>query len=77
MTITPNLFEAQLKCPAKRWLQATGEPPTGNTFAEGVKSQTETCRAAETERPPALVAADVRRLKLSIPHSAFRIPRLK
>ncbi len=50
MTITPDLFEAHLKCPTKGWLRATGEPPSGNEYADWVKTQTETYRAAEAER---------------------------
>ena len=58
MKITPDLFEAFLKCPTKCWLRATGEPASGNTYAEWVKEQNETYRVAETERllaqtPPA------------------------
>ena len=54
MTITASLFEAFLKCPTKCWLRATNEPPTGNTYAEWVKIQNESCRVAETERLLAL-----------------------
>ncbi len=50
MTITPNLFEAFLKCPTKGWFRATGEPSSGNAYAEWVTAQTEAYRAAETER---------------------------
>jgi hypothetical protein len=49
MTITPSLFEAFLKCPTKCWLRATGEPPSGNTYAEWVEAQNESYRAAQTE----------------------------
>ena len=50
MTITPSLFEAFLKCPTKCWLRATNEPPSGNTYAERVKTQDEAYHAAETDR---------------------------
>ena len=50
MTITASLFEAFLKCPTKCWLRATNEPPTGNTYAEWVKTQNKSYRATETER---------------------------
>jgi predicted RecB family nuclease len=50
MKITPRLFEAHLKCPTKCWLRAAGEPPTGNTYAEWVQSQTESYHAAGTNR---------------------------
>lgn len=50
MKITPDLFHAYLKCPTKCWLRATGEPPAGNTYAEWVKSQTDSYCAVATER---------------------------
>ena len=50
MTITPFLFQAHLKCPTKCWLRATGEAPSGNTYAEWVKAQNESFRATQTER---------------------------
>jgi predicted RecB family nuclease len=50
MTITPFLFEAFLKCPTKCWFRATGEPPSGNTYAEWFRAQNESYRAAGTER---------------------------
>lgn len=50
MTITPHIFGAYLKCPMKCWLQATGEHPIGNTYAEWVQTQTESYRVAETKR---------------------------
>src|SRR6266404_9476590 len=45
MTVTPSLFEAFLKCPTKCWLRFTGEPPTGNTYAEWVQTEQELYRA--------------------------------
>src|SRR6478672_9086218 len=50
MKITPELFEAFLKCPTKCWLQAAGEPPGGNTYAEWFKTQNQSYRVVETER---------------------------
>ena len=44
MKITPDLFEAFLKCPTKSWLRTTNELPSGNTYAEWVKSQEESYR---------------------------------
>ena len=50
MKITPSLFEAFLKCPMKCWLRAGNQPPTGNVYAEWVKTQNESYRVAETNR---------------------------
>jgi len=50
MTVTSHLFEAYLKCPTKCWLRSTGEPPTSNTYAEWVQTQTESYRIAGSER---------------------------
>src|SRR5712664_3700880 len=50
MTINPSLFEAFLKCPMKCWLRAGNERPTGNVYAEWVKTQNESYRVAETNR---------------------------
>ncbi len=50
MTITPSLFAAFLKCPTQGWLRATGEAPSGNSYAEWVQSQNESFRATQTER---------------------------
>lgn len=58
MKITPDLFHAYLKCPTKCWLRATGEPPSGNTYAEWVKTQNELYRVAETERVIAGLPSD-------------------
>jgi hypothetical protein len=46
MTITPSLFDAFLKCLTKCWLRATGEPPSGNAYAEWVKTQNAACLRA-------------------------------
>ncbi len=45
MKITPDLFDAYLKCPTKCWLRATGEPTAGNAYADWVKTQNESYRA--------------------------------
>jgi len=50
MKITPDLFEAFLKCPTKCWLRASGEPTSGNAYADWVKSQGESYRGNETAR---------------------------
>src|ERR1051326_8859103 len=44
MKITPYLFEAYLKCPTKCWLRSVGEASAGNTYAEWVKTETESYR---------------------------------
>ena len=48
MKITPDLFEAFLKCPTKCWLRAMNEIPSGNAYAEWVKSQEESYRTKAT-----------------------------
>src|SRR5437667_6356536 len=58
MTITPSLFEAFLKCPTKCWLRFTGEPPTGNTYAEWVQAEQESYRADAAKQLIANAAAD-------------------
>ena len=50
MKITPDLFEAFLKCPTKCWLRATNEIPSGNAYAEWVRSQDNSYRGQETAR---------------------------
>ena len=50
MKITPDVFEAYLKCPTKCWLRATGEPSAGDTYPEWVKAQNDSYRTIETER---------------------------
>jgi len=50
MTITPQLFEAFLKCPTKCWLKAAGERGAGNVYAEWVEERNESFRAAGVER---------------------------
>lgn len=58
MKITPELFHAYLKCPTKCWLRATGEPGSGNAYAEWVKAQNDLYRVAETERMVATSSSD-------------------
>jgi len=50
MKITPDLFQAYLKCPMKCWLRAAGEVPTGNTYAEWVKTRDESYVANQAAR---------------------------
>jgi hypothetical protein len=50
MKITPSLFCAHSKCPTKCWLRFTGEPATGNVYAEWVQRKNESYRAAANER---------------------------
>jgi predicted RecB family nuclease len=50
MKITPSLFHAHIKCPTKCWLRFTGEPATGNAYAEWVQRQNESYRDAAIER---------------------------
>ena len=50
MRITPHLFEAFIKCETKCWLRATGESPSGNTYAEWVQTQGESYCDASVKR---------------------------
>jgi predicted RecB family nuclease len=50
MKITPDVFEAYLKCPTKCWLRATNEPSAGGTYPEWVKAQNDSYRVSETRR---------------------------
>jgi hypothetical protein len=50
MKITPDVFEAYLKCPTKCWLRSTGEPSAGATYPEWVKAQNDSYRKTGTER---------------------------
>jgi hypothetical protein len=50
MKITPDVFEAYLKCPTKCWLRAAGESSAGSTYPEWVKAQSHSYRMTETER---------------------------
>jgi predicted RecB family nuclease len=50
MKVTPDVFEAYLKCPTKCWLRSTGETSAGNTYSEWVKTQNDSYRTIGTER---------------------------
>jgi len=50
MKITPDLFDAFLKCPMKYWLRTAGEPGLGNAYAKWERSQNESYRTTATER---------------------------
>jgi predicted RecB family nuclease len=50
MKITSSLFQAYIKCPTKCWLRFTGEPATGNDYAEWEQRQNESYRNAAIER---------------------------
>jgi hypothetical protein len=41
MEITSKEFEGYLKCPTKCWLRFNDEPFSGNTYAQWVKTQSE------------------------------------
>ena len=58
MKITPHLLEAFLKYPTKCWLRFTGEPPTGNAYAEWVETQKEHYHADAVKRLVADASAD-------------------
>ncbi len=50
MKITADLFHAYLKCPTKCWLRATGEPASGNEYADWLKAQNNSYRETGTQR---------------------------
>ena len=50
MKITPDVFDAYLKCSTKCWLRAAGEDFEENPYAQWVKTQTNSYRATETAR---------------------------
>jgi predicted RecB family nuclease len=50
MKITTSLFQAYIKCPTKCWLKFTGEPATGNAYADWVNTKNESYRTAAIER---------------------------
>lgn len=50
MQLTPDIFHAYLKCPTKGWLKATGEPASGNAYAEWAQSQEASYRQTASER---------------------------
>jgi CRISPR/Cas system-associated exonuclease Cas4 (RecB family) len=58
MKITPDLFQAYLKCPTKCWLRFTCEPPAGNPYAEWVQTENESYRTDSAKRLVANATAD-------------------
>jgi predicted RecB family nuclease len=50
MRISSDLFNAFLKCPTKCWLRAASEPPSGNAYAEWMKSRKASYHATEIAR---------------------------
>jgi hypothetical protein len=58
MKITPDGFEAYLKCRTKCWLTFTSEPTAGHTYAKWLQSQNESYGAAASKRLRADVPAD-------------------
>jgi hypothetical protein len=50
MKITPDLFEAYVKCPTKCWLRAINEPSVGGPYPEWVKAQNDSYRVNGTRR---------------------------
>ena len=50
MKITPDLFEAFLKCPTKCWLRSQREPSTGNKYPDWVRTQNEAYRIEGVRR---------------------------
>src|SRR6516225_9353241 len=50
MKITPDLFEAYLKCPTKCCLWAVGETAAGNAYADWVRTQNASYRSEESRR---------------------------
>jgi len=50
MNISVDLFEAFIKCSTKCWLRASGEPTSGNAYAEWVKAQNKFYRDDAAER---------------------------
>jgi predicted RecB family nuclease len=50
MKITQSIFHAHINCPTKCWLKFTGEPATGNAYAEWVQRQNEGYHATAVHR---------------------------
>ena len=50
MGISSDLFSAFLKCRTKCWLRASGEPVSGASYADWVKSKNRSYQATEIER---------------------------
>jgi predicted RecB family nuclease len=49
MTFTSDIFDAYLECSTKCWLRSRAEPPTGNAYADSVRTEKEAYRARELE----------------------------
>jgi hypothetical protein len=58
MNIFVDLFEAFIKCSTKCWLRASGEPTSGNAYAEWVKAQNKFYRDDAAKRLMADVPAN-------------------
>jgi CRISPR/Cas system-associated exonuclease Cas4 (RecB family) len=58
MKISPSVFEAFLRCPTKSWLRFTGEPTSGNEYAEWVQTENESYRAEAAGQIQANTPAD-------------------
>ena len=58
MNITPQIFEARLKCPTKCWLRFAGESTAGHDYADWVKATNETYRTDTTRQLTANLNAD-------------------
>jgi hypothetical protein len=58
MKITPDLFEAYLKCPTKCFLRALGETAAGNAYADWVRTQNASYRSEESQRLTQGAASD-------------------
>jgi predicted RecB family nuclease len=50
VTITPHLFEADLRCSTKCWLRSIGEEGSGNIYADWLRTQNESYRNEGTRR---------------------------
>src|ERR1700737_2025445 len=80
MKITPDVFEAYLKCPTKCWLRSTGETSAGNSYSEWVKAQNDSYRVNETQQLVAeypndevVLSPDMKNLKAAKWRLAFRL----
>jgi predicted RecB family nuclease len=58
MNISADLFEAFIKCSTKCWLRASGEPTSGNAYAQWVKAQNKCYRDDAAKRLIADVPAN-------------------
>jgi hypothetical protein len=58
MRISPELFDAYLKCPTKSWLRAADHPPAGSAYSEWVKAQNDSYRTTKREQLAAESAND-------------------